>query len=445
MGVDAEGWDPVHRPHGTKAPADVVNLGYVVNVIEDLREREAALADAWQLSQRALVVAARLDWDIRTDQAVAFGDGVITTRGTFQKFFSQDELRKWIEATLGVEADAAAPGVFYVFRSSENREAYRARQVRRVPTSRISIAPTAAFEQNRELLEPLLRFLSERGRPPAAGELDIEDQIASRLGSMSRAIKLLSRVSDPTSWERAALARQRDLLVYLALGGFRRRPVFGALPGDLRSDIKAFFGSYAEATRLGTEVLFAAGQMKAVSQECAEAPVGKLTADSLYIHVTALADLPVLLRVYEGCARTLLGDVPGATLVKLRRDKPKVSYLCYPEFDGEAHPAIQETFIADLKALRVHHVDYRTRENPPVLHRKECFVGEGYELRPKFQALTKAEERAGLLEEPAVIGTRDGWRRRLANAGVEVRGHRLMKVRAAPSMRASNPSVSSEP
>ncbi len=238
-------------------------------------------------------------------------------------------------------------------------------------------------------------------------------------------------MSDPTSWERAALVRQRDLLVYLALGGFRRRPVFGALPGELRSDIKAFFGSYAEATRLGTEVLFAAGQMKAVSQECADAPVGKLTADSLYVHVSALADLPVLLRVYEGCARTLLGDVPGATLVKLRRDKPKVSYLCYPEFDDEAHPAIQETFIADLKALRVHHIDYRARANPPVLHRKECFVAEGHELRTKFLSLTKAEERAGLLDDPASIGTRDAWRRRLAEAGVEVRGHRLMKVRSA--------------
>src|SRR3954452_807300 len=40
-GVQCTGWDPHHRPDGTLEPSDVVNLGYVVNVIEDLQERRA--------------------------------------------------------------------------------------------------------------------------------------------------------------------------------------------------------------------------------------------------------------------------------------------------------------------------------------------------------------------------------------------------------------------
>ena len=36
-------------------------------------------------------MAARLDWDINEGQAIPCGDGVITARRTFQKFFSQDE------------------------------------------------------------------------------------------------------------------------------------------------------------------------------------------------------------------------------------------------------------------------------------------------------------------------------------------------------------------
>src|SRR5688572_26715044 len=39
MGVDAEGWDPAHAPTVPKRPSDVVNLGYVVNVIENEVER----------------------------------------------------------------------------------------------------------------------------------------------------------------------------------------------------------------------------------------------------------------------------------------------------------------------------------------------------------------------------------------------------------------------
>jgi len=38
LGFDAYGWDPVHAPDGPQADADVVNLGYVLNVIEDPAE-----------------------------------------------------------------------------------------------------------------------------------------------------------------------------------------------------------------------------------------------------------------------------------------------------------------------------------------------------------------------------------------------------------------------
>ena len=45
-----------------------------------------------------------------------FADGLLTSRGTFQKFFDQQELRNWIDQMLSVMSVPAAPGVFYVFR-----------------------------------------------------------------------------------------------------------------------------------------------------------------------------------------------------------------------------------------------------------------------------------------------------------------------------------------
>jgi DNA phosphorothioation-associated putative methyltransferase len=432
MKIDASGWDPVHAPVAPKAAADVVNLGYVANVIEHPAEREQVLREAWELSRRLLVVAARLDWDIKTSQAVPFNDGVITARGTFQKFFTQDELQRWIQETLAVEADAAGPGVFYVFRRPEDREGHLARVVRRTRHALAVPLPALAFEHNREVLEPLQRFLCERGRPPFPGELAEESLLVQRLGSLARAVKILARVADVRIWEQVAIARQRDLLVYLALGAFRRKPKFNVLPGDLRFDIKHFFGSYEAATRLGRELLFGAGQQAAISEECAKAPVGKVTPEALYVHVSSVGELPVLLRVYEGCARTLLGEVIGATVVKLRRDKPRVSYLCYPDFDHDPHPALKETFVADLRALRTHHRNYVDSENPPILHRKECFVSEGYPLRDAFAALTQAEIEAGLLADAADIGTRRVWQERLASQGFIVRGHELVKVHPTP-------------
>src|SRR5258708_20203958 len=60
LGVASAGWDPVHCPNTTFGEADVVNLGYVVNVIEDPLERAEALRHAWQLSRQLLVVSALL-------------------------------------------------------------------------------------------------------------------------------------------------------------------------------------------------------------------------------------------------------------------------------------------------------------------------------------------------------------------------------------------------
>ena len=55
-GTETWGWDPVHLPDGSRAPAQVVNLGYVVNVIEDADERAECLACAWGCAERVLIV-----------------------------------------------------------------------------------------------------------------------------------------------------------------------------------------------------------------------------------------------------------------------------------------------------------------------------------------------------------------------------------------------------
>jgi hypothetical protein len=74
-------------------PADVVNLGYVINVIEDTAERREALINAWNLAQKVLIVAAQVLIDDRTRGVIAYGDGIITSRNTFQKYYEQEELK----------------------------------------------------------------------------------------------------------------------------------------------------------------------------------------------------------------------------------------------------------------------------------------------------------------------------------------------------------------
>ena len=75
--------------------------------------------------------------------------------------------------------------------------------------------------------------------------------------------------------------------------------------------------------------------------------------------------LPPLLRVYEGCARGYIGVVEGANVVKLHRRVPQISYLAYPHFDHDPHPALMGSLVVHLQTLQVRYMDYRTTDSPP--------------------------------------------------------------------------------
>jgi len=54
QGYTSAGWDPYYSPDNSCTPADVVNLGYVINVIENPAERREALIKAWELTRKVL-------------------------------------------------------------------------------------------------------------------------------------------------------------------------------------------------------------------------------------------------------------------------------------------------------------------------------------------------------------------------------------------------------
>jgi len=115
-GLQANGWDPHFAADQVKTGADVVNLGFVLNVIEDVEERRAALAGAWALSRRVLAIGVLIGGRTMYERFRLFRDGVMTARGTFQKYYTPAELREYVERELGREPIAMAPGIVFVFR-----------------------------------------------------------------------------------------------------------------------------------------------------------------------------------------------------------------------------------------------------------------------------------------------------------------------------------------
>lgn len=426
-GHEASGWDPAFRPDSTKAAADVVNLGYVINVIEDPVERMQTLKRAWDLAEKVLIVSAQILVPGRGSKHIEFGDGILTSRGTFQKFFTQAELREYIETVLETDALPAALGVFYVFRDEEQKQQFVANKYRRRSSGPRKRLSESRFEEHRELLDPLMKIIEELGRIPAEDEFAQSEDVIRVFGSLKRAFALIKRVTGPDDWDDIVRQRVDDLLIYLALGRFRKRPNFSRLPMGLQRDIRSFFGTYTKACDQADDLLFQAGNPDSIDEACRRSPIGKLLPNSLYVHRSALENLEPLLRIYEGCGRTYLGELEGTNIIKIHRVSGKLSYLAYPDFETNAHPALLRSIKLNMRTQYLDCYDYEGLPNPPVLHRKETFITESHPLHDRFARLTRQEEKHGLLENSRYIGTRNGWEHRLSETGFEVRGHRLYR------------------
>lgn len=431
QGIDASGWDPNHSAKNERQPADVVNLGYVINVIEDPAERSSVLKEAWSLARKLLIVSARLSIEAKNGASSSpYADGYVTSRGTFQKFYDQRELGDWINEVLGLRSVAVAPGIFYVFQDNDLLQSFTASRYRRKTTAPRQKFSHLVFEQNHDLFDPLIGFIANRGRLPDDSEIQIAPAIRDKVGSLKRAFAIIRQVTGNEQWDRIREERSQDLLVYLALSRFGGRPRLSQLPSDLQLDVRAFFGNYRQASELADKLLFSAGAADVIREACKNSSIGKHLPDALYVHSTAVASLAPVLRVYEGCARAYIGVVEGANVIKLSIGKPQISYLHYPDFDSNGHPSLAASLVVPLNTFHIQYRDYTQSKNPFVLHRKETLVSPDYPLRAKFEQLTKKEERYGLYEHPELIGTKAGWDEILKTGGLIQSGHRLSRRRS---------------
>lgn len=427
QGIESSGWDPALRPDTEKVPADAVNLGYVLNVIEDMPERALTLRMAWELCRKVLIVAARVEFGPDGTAGAEFGDGICTRIGTFQKFFTQSELREYIEAVLETDALPAALGVFYVFRDEGFREKYLSTRYRRRAAPRKRISETR-FEEHREILEPLMAWVLDRGRVPEPDELPNAGELIDECGSIRRAFSLIRRVTGPAEWDAARQRRSEDLLVYLALANFRRRPRFSRLPLDLQRDIRAFFGAYKKACEDADALLYRTGDADEIDAACLRSSIGKLQPNSLWVHRSAVEDLEPILRVYEGCARAYLGEVEDANIVKLHRFSGKVSHFECPQFESAPHPPLMNCLKLSVRSRQLDWYDYADREDALVLHAKEAFVSPANPLHAKFQRLTEQERRWGVVDDDCTFRKHSEWESILGMHGARLKGHRLVRL-----------------
>lgn len=167
-----------------------------------------------------------------------------------------------------------------------------------------------------------------------------------------------------------------------------------------------------------------------IDAACRSSEVGKLTRSALYFHRLAFELIPENIRILVLQAEVRLANrrvfYRSANVIKVARDGSSVSFLWYPDFEMNPHPALMRSTHVPIGTSAPSSRNYMLSANPPVLHRKEEFVAPDHSRYKKFAALTRAEERVGLLTRTP--GFQKQWRQRLAEAGFKIRGHRLRKI-----------------
>lgn len=374
-GIEASGWDPHFAPDAPKMPAEVVNLGFVLNVIERPAERIDALREAWSLTRSVLAVSTMIVGQVPISGLAPYGDGYVTSRGTFQKYFQHAELRHLIARTLGVEPVAAAPGIFFAFRDGEElaeylmaKRSWRAFSTAGFRSGRERSAGRAprpdAAERIGDEVRGLVRLLLERGRPPQIDELSkaLLDTLAVQRVSLGRAIDIARAAISDEEFASAQDQRREDLIVHRALAMLN--PGQASSSQGISRDIRALFGSQTELAAQAKDYLFGladADRMHAAMEKAGGAKLGVMDARDRFVFMAeTLNALPGALRCYAGCVTQLSGEPANDFIYRLDPVRKRATLVVLDD-DSSDLPTSSHDVRIDLRRQDVSIVAKRRR------------------------------------------------------------------------------------
>lgn len=408
-GFDAFGWDPVHRPDGPRMAADIVNLGFVLNVIEDPRERAEALKAAWSFARKGMAVAIIRHPPPENAGHRPLGDGRLTSRRTFQKHFSHGEILDYVSSVLGHRTITIENGVAAVFRDEEREQEVvfarrsRSRLLRASLAMRLPERPPREGPRGREVPAEAVAGIWEAaldlGRMPAAEEAgeNVLRALAESRTSFRRAVEHCAATYDLPSLEAMARARKEDLVVLGALSLFPGAQKYSSLPARIKRDVRHFFGNHASfvdaSLRALGELRDAAAVMRGF-EESAGSGFASLSDGVLSFPVSHGNDLAVPARIMLGCADILSPGFSSCDAVDMRLSPPRlIGYSC-PDFPSPL-PRISEIRRVELDRLHASSV----HPTDAILYGKSRFMTKDEAGRGRQSEIDGKLVRAGIVSQ----------------------------------------------
>jgi DNA phosphorothioation-associated putative methyltransferase len=473
-GYDAKGWDPHFAPEAHRVEADIVNLGFVLNVIEDPAERVEALVGAFKLARKALAVGVMLYGNDTPGKP--FRDGFLTSRNTFQKYFTQAEFKDYLEHVLARPAFMVGPGVAFIFASTEAEQQFSVSRYRsnclaarllatRVPNVRVIREPRPRKEPRpatepkparaprelqpspaeqrlaaaRPVLDSLWKQALDLGRMPELEEVPDLTDVLRTVGSLGRAERLIAQHYDLTLLQSATKTRTDDLRVFMATQQFAKRPAYRRLEPRLQRDIKAFFGDYKSAQEAGLRLIVEAAEPANLLAACKDAAArghGWLDGEhSLQLHLSMVERLPAVLRGYVTCGLILWDSLTDVQLVKIHVGSGKLTFMEFDGFDECPIPMLRRRIKVHVRRLNYEVFEYGSAAFPkPALYRKSRFLNEDYPGYAEQLVFDEALERHGLIPADDHGPSPDRLSALLEEKRLAIRGACLIRSESIPDL-----------
>ena len=444
--ITVSGWDPYYAPDQLKKPADIVNIGFVINVIENYQERLEALLGAYELTQQILVVSAMLV-NQNAYKGQMFNDGVITQRNTFQKYFTQTELKDFLNDTLDTDAIPVAPGIFYVFKDPDAEQRFllnRQRSYRNIlRISYRSLTPKLSRNEKKyiafkHLIDALWQKTLELGRLPEKNEIGNLVEVTQCFGSVSKALHFMLSQFDEELLEQARESRINDLLTYFALQTFSKRRPYKHLDITLQKDIKSFFGDYKNAIATAISVLYQISKAELIATTCLEATeqgLGYLDEEgALHLNSRVVDQLPAILRIYIGCATMLYGDIEQIDLIKIHSQSGKLSLMRYNDFNNQALPSLLERVKINLREQLFDMYQYGDEYEPTYLYLKSRYINEEFPTYAEQINFDEQLQGLNLFDLSGYGPSPDNFLNILYKARWEIKGFELIRSRSIPAL-----------
>lgn len=438
LGLVASAWDPNHRPEGELMARDIVNLGFVINVIEDRAERDEALKKSFSLSKRMLVVSAMIASDAHILKFQPYKDGVITSRNTFQKYYSQDDLREYIREVLNVDPVPLGQGVYGVFKDPSLEFEYlqnkfkargRDRMVRRMLSN-----PERKKILVNDNLDELLAYWSrclERGSLGTKKSDIGSEKLIAVFKTVSRINAIILEEFDEAELFESQRRLREELILVFAILRFSGKIVFKELAQEQQASIRSHFSNITELNEAIAEQLSKLTDTEAIERlSCAwarEEGVGFVEeGKSLTFHKAFFASLPLTLKLYVCCAEQLYNDFDVIDLIKIHFHSGKVSFMGYDDFSTSPIPMLRERIKVELWNQNVRFYDYIDQYRPKPLYLKSLFQDSSFEDQSKQKSFDEKLKLYGYSPESPHFGpSKEELERLLKRDGFQIRGYRF--------------------